>query len=244
MNRKCFLNAFNNILLSDLPEILISLENNRHWSNGVDNISIIYTENSEAVRSVMVTLLEIWDRGIFVEQRFSIPKFLDILTKRKKEYIQLHPIDKETVETEFETFKKSLLKKWTSDTTSCQAEEGIKLNGYSQSDILPYINRYYSSILAQLRRRDVFFDPSCENSIEYMGSGSPSAWDRDIIDYVLITYQNGKKKYKLSVPEFLNLLKQGAEYAKQNSYQHFEEWNSHYLEVEKRLLSRWSGSDK
>ena len=117
------------------------------------------------------------------------------------------------------------------------------MNGNSRQNVPRYINRYYPSILAQLRHRDCFFDDSCENGIEYMGSGSLSSWERDTIDYVLIFYKNGTIKWEFSVPEFLELLKRSAEHTKLHYPQHFEEWNSCYQEVEHRLLSRWSGLD-
>lgn len=109
-----FLQEFNKILISAFPEIMVSLGSNGHWSDGVDNISLVYAENGNFITSIMVTLLEIWGRGIFVDYRFSVPKFLDILKKRKKDYISLHPEEKQAVEMEFEKLHKMLLQKWTS----------------------------------------------------------------------------------------------------------------------------------
>ena len=45
MDIKDFLKSFNEILISDFPQILVSLDTNGYWSDGVDNISLVYTEN-------------------------------------------------------------------------------------------------------------------------------------------------------------------------------------------------------
>lgn len=119
------------------------------------------------------------------------------------------------------------------------------MKGYSKENVPRYINRYYPSVLAQLRYRDYFFDDTGDRGIEYMGNGKSSVEEElNVIDCVHVFYRNGQIKWKYSVPEFLELLKRCAEDTKRCYPQDFEKWNSSYPEVERRLLSRWSGSPK
>ena len=114
MDMKAFLNHFNRMLICDFRKILIDLDSKGHWSNGVDNINLAWTDDKKGIGSVLVDMLNYWDKGNFVEHRFSVPKFLDILEKQKKDYMQLHPEETEAVEAEFEKFQKNLLQKWIS----------------------------------------------------------------------------------------------------------------------------------
>lgn len=106
--QKWFYRFTNNALL----RILISLNKTGSYSNGTDGISI--QEASDGGISVWASWLQLLPNCTQMNHRFSVPKFLDLLEKRKKEYIALHPHEKEAVDAEFESFRKNLLKKWAS----------------------------------------------------------------------------------------------------------------------------------
>ena len=64
MDVKIFLKEFNKTLLFNFGEILTDLDSKGHWSDGVDNISFVYTENKKGISSVLISMLAFWDRDI------------------------------------------------------------------------------------------------------------------------------------------------------------------------------------
>lgn len=95
-----------------LRRILVELNASGSYSNGIDSISI-HQESNGGI-SIFVSWVKLLPNCTDMCRRFSVPKFLDILEVRAKEYIKLHPAEKKAVEAELEAFRKTLLKKWTS----------------------------------------------------------------------------------------------------------------------------------
>lgn len=104
---------FHKITNNALQRILVELNQSGSYSNGIDGISINHEPNGGI--SIFVSWVQLLPNCNEMCRRFSVPKFLHLLEVRKKEYIKLHPAEKEAVESEFEKFRTTLLKNWTSE---------------------------------------------------------------------------------------------------------------------------------